>query len=322
MMTKPQANTDLKDKLELDLAQLYLREGDLQRMNGRNEAAIQDYQSCLRLRKASKFLDKYDRKIADVHYNLGLVYINLASKDDETLEDDESKPAKTDDDEKAKEAKRVLARNKSVYHFLECSKCFCGQIASICNANPESITKIEAGDLDNVAKEDDSTPKFKTTGEEDDETELPNVASSKLSIMRKRVEALINSADMTTEQREKVNDLSQLLEDIQETVDEAENSTKGVQEVTNMKAEVAALAAADGDIEPQKEGTSTTTIGFGGASSATVASAASATSVAPSAASSGTATAARPMMVVKKKKRAALQIVEEPDSKKPKAENE
>lgn len=327
MMVKPQSNGDLTEMLSLDLAQIYLREGDLQRMNGRNEAAIQDYQSCLRLRKQSKFLDKWDRKLADVHYQLGLVYINFASKDDDD-EDGANTDGKKVEDEKAKEAKRIVARNKSVYHFLECSKCFCGQIASICNADPGSVIKIQPGDLDNEANED-KTPKFKTTGEEDEEMELPKVASSKLSTMRKRVTALIASADLTTEQREKVNDLSQLLEDIQETVDEAENSTKGVQQVSNMKAEVAALAAADGDIEPLSEGNSTTTIGFGAATTTTAASAATTSSASAfasanvaAAAAAAPPAAARPMMVVKKKKRAALQTVQEPESKKPKPEAE
>ena len=70
------------------MAQVYLREGDLQRTNGRNEHAIQDYLSCLRFRLKSLMMDKYDRKIADVHYNLGLVYINVASKEDESSDNE------------------------------------------------------------------------------------------------------------------------------------------------------------------------------------------------------------------------------------------
>ena len=310
-------NTEQVQKLELDLAQICLREGDLQRMNGRNETAIHDYEACLKLRKKSPFLGVHDRKIADVHYNLGLVYINVASKDDEEEETPEGEAAAkpSEDDDRVKEAKREMARNKSVYHFLECSKCFCGQIASICDADAISITRVD----DAVGDEVGAKPKanYKTTGEEDEEMELPKVASAKLKTMRSRVTDLVsNTATLTVDQREQVEDLCQLLGDIQETVDEAENSTKGVQEVANMKAQVAALAAADGEIgESNGVDGGVTTIGFGSAS-ATAASPAVASSVAIT---SAAAVPARPMMVVKKKKRAAVQPVQEPDTKKPKA---
>ena len=306
-------NKEQLQKLELDLAQICLREGDLQRMNGRNETAIHDYEACLKLRKKSPFLGVYDRKIADVHYNLGLVYINVASKDDEEEETPEGETAAkpSGDDDRVKEAKREMARNKSVYHFLECSKCFCGQIASICDADATSITRTD----DVVGDKEDAKPKanYKTTGEEDEEMELPKVASAKLKTMRSRVADLVSSTtSLTVDQREEVEDLCQLLGDIQETVDEAENSTKGVQEVANMKAQVAALAAADGEIgESNGVDGGVTTIGFGSGSAAPAA----ASSVATSAA----AAPARPMMVVKKKKRAAVQPVQEPDTKKPKA---
>ena len=325
-------NISKKEKLELDLAQICLREGDLQRMNGRNENAIQDYEACLKLRKQSSFLGTYSRKIADVHYNLGLVYINLASKDEETLEDGEAAvpvpvPAKTTvEDELVKKAKREMFCNKSVYHFLECCKCFSGQIASICGADPKSILDVNSSDLA-LAEDARTKANYKTTGEEDDEMEDPKIASAKLQTMRGRVTDLVSTCinNLTPDQKETVNDLWQLLEDIQETVDEAENSAKGVQEVTNMKAQVAALAAADGEIGEGVDSCNndggTTTIGFGSAATSTAAQGAVAAVPVVSAASTADSTAAtaRPMMVIKKKKRAAVQPAQEPDNKKPKA---
>jgi len=325
-------NNELTDKLELDLAQIHLREGDLQRMNGRNENAIQDYQSCLRLRKKSKFLGTFDRKIADVHYNLAMVYMNLASKDDEANSENEqssntafAKASKAEDDAKVKEAKHLEALHKSMYHYLECSKCFCGQIASICNADPKTFTAVAKDDADNVASlkgEGKDVPQYKTTGQEDEEMEDPKVASSKLQTLRNRVDALVSSssASFNEEQNADVVDLCQLLEEIQETVDEAESATKGVQEVTNMKAEVAALAAADGEPGTDSKTGGTTTIGFGSASptkGVAVAAAAASASTAATAASP-----ARPMMVIKKKKRAVVQPVQQPDVKKAKPESE
>jgi tetratricopeptide (TPR) repeat protein len=292
------------EKLELDLAQVYLREGDLQRMNGRNENAVHDYQSCLRLRLKSQFIDKNDRKIADVHYNLGLVYINVASKDDETP-DAEAPKAPADD--KVKEAKRIHARNKSVYHFLECSKCFCGQIANLCHADAKALLV----NLTEESQNEDVRGKkgnFKSTGEEDDETELPDIASAKLRTLRKRVGDLVNATtELTTEQRTTIDELCELLDDIQETIDAAEESTKSVQEVTNMKAEVSAMAAAEDEVGDSTvaTGEGITTIGF-------------ASSVMPPASEN----VAYPMMMIKKKKRAAVEQVQTADNKKPKPQSE
>jgi tetratricopeptide (TPR) repeat protein len=236
------------DKLKLDLAQVLLREGDLQRLNGRYETAINDYQSCLVLREGNPLLGPYDRKIADVHYNLGLNYMMLVA---------DAKGA-TEESTDAPKSEKTLAelRSKSFHHYLACSKTLCGQIAFLCNVDSDEFLKKAEQDI----------PNFKSTGEDDDAMDHPKIVSMKLQAFRKHVLAL----QTPSEHLDIVSTLSELLDEIQETIDESENSEKGVQQVSDMKAEIsAAVAAEPGDSEDEGAATgATTTVGFGSAAAA------------------------------------------------------
>jgi tetratricopeptide (TPR) repeat protein len=252
------------DKLKLDLAQVFLREGDLQRLNGRYECAINDYQSCLGLREGNPLLGPYDRKIADVHYNLGLNYMMMVA---------DAKGASEEATDAPKSEKTLAEfRSKSFHHYLACSKTLCGQIAFLCNEESDEFLKKAEQDI----------PNFKSTGEEEDEMEHPKIVGMKLQAFRKHVMAL----KPPSEHLDVVADLSQLLDEIQETIDESENSEKGVQQVSEMKAEIsAAVAAQPGDSEDEGATDSTTTAGFG------------------SAAAAASTVAAHPVMAIKKKKK-------------------
>lgn len=248
------------DKLKLDLAQIFLREGDLQRLNGRYECAINDYQSCLGLREGNPLLGPYDRKIADVHYNLGLNYMMLVA---------DAKGATKETTDAAPKSEKTLAelRSKSFHHYLACSKTLCGQIAFLCNVDSDEFLKKAEQDI----------PNFKSTGEDDDAMDHPKIVSMKLQALRKHVLAL----QPPSEHIDIVSNLSELLDEIQETIDESENSEKGVQQVSEMKAEIsAAVAAEPGDSEDEG---ATTTVGFG------------------SAAAVASTVAANPVMAVRKK---------------------
>ena len=134
--------------------------------------------------------------------------------------------------------------------------------------NPEEIV----ADVDVV--DDQKLLPGKTTGM--DEADLKATAiSSTLAAIRARVAPLGADGD------ESVFDLKEILDEIQETIDEAESAKQAIGEVAEIKHK--AVAAAEGDGEVVNVDGSTTTIGFG----APVAAAAS--------------TAAAPMMVVRKK---------------------
>ena len=108
------------DKLNLDLAQIHLRLGDLQRANGRYHDSVSDYRNCLELRQT--ILGPYDRKVADTQYSLGLVCMMLAAEGDAQQQQQPS----------AGEAPLMISpelreeyRTKALTHYLEAAKSFC-----------------------------------------------------------------------------------------------------------------------------------------------------------------------------------------------------
>lgn len=269
MMLKKQIEDKLSNKLSLDLAQIHLRLGDLQKANGRYHDAISDYSKCLELRQP--ILGAYDRKVADTHYNLGLVYMSLgvSSKQQQQQEAAPQQPA-------IPPQLFEEYRRKALTHYLAGGKAFAGQIAFLCSASPEEITSDENVKVVGGGK---------TTGM--DEAEL---AASAISCTLKAIRARV--APLKGEDEATIFDLKEILDEIQETIDEAESAKQAIEEVSELKAQ--AQAAAEGDGEVTNMDGSTTTIGFG--------------APAPAAAA-----APATMMVVRKKKKRS----EEEDSKMP-----
>jgi tetratricopeptide (TPR) repeat protein len=263
IVVKLVASDPSNKKLVLDLAQIHMRLGDLQRYNGRYLEAVQDYLQCLELRQP--VLGPYDRKLASTHYNLGLVYMLLVSETNNPEGDGAVGTA----------ALSQEYRNKALTHYLAGGKAFAGQIAFLCGVSPEEITADAAP----------TEVKGKTTGM--DEAELSATAmSATLSAIRARVAKLSGPQD-------EIEEFKELLDEIQETMDEAESTQKAVAEVKEIKAQ--AQAAAEGDGEVVHVDGSTTSIGFG------TNPVAAAETGSPSFPSVGVAAA--PMMVVRKKKK-------------------
>lgn len=260
MLAEDGITGERKSKLQLDSAQMLLREGDLQRLNGRYTEAIHDYEACLQLRKL--LLDAFDRKIADTEYNLGLSY--MASSTELQKDDAGSDPVR----------RRVSHEHcqEGVRHFLECAKIFCGQIAVLCDEKVDSVLG---------AYKNNDKAGLKTTGLEEDSMPSRNEASQTLSGWRRSVQGLTQSEpDDGT-----VANLKQLLQEIQETIDEAERSKDAVRQASKLKAQAQEAVSTSGETQP------TTTTGFD-KPTLPDSSSAVARSGGPS-----------PMMVVKKKKK-------------------
>ncbi|KAL3928385.1 MAG: hypothetical protein SGARI_005050 [Bacillariaceae sp.] len=306
-------------KLKLDLAQILLREGDLQRMNGRYTSAIQDYSQCLELRQA--YLDKWNRKIADTQFNLGLTY--LQSSSDLQKETTEAAASSGGDGSGAPAAPttpnaQALAKEhceKGIALHVECAKTFGGILADLLGASPEGLLKTATDVTGDDAATKPATAGFKTTGLDDDmASSATTEASQNLNRLRKAVTSLVASNPaQDTVASDSVYDIQQVLDEIQETVDEAERSLDAVRQAAQIKIQAQQQAAAlsgpaDGTVVSTAEDGATTSIGFGPAS--TTSATAAAAPAAPS---------AQPMMVVKKKKKRSVE--EEQDSK-PAAEPE
>jgi hypothetical protein len=308
-------NENRTNKIKLDLSQILLREGDLQRLNGRYAEAIHDYQSCLALR-TQVLPDPYDRRIADAQFNLGLSYLTSASelqKEPSAGEEQETQPMEL--------TVRLQRSAEHVLHgiqaYVECSKVLCGKIAVFCGADPVAILS--------TTTEASSTSKpsagFKTTGLDDDNdnnnnttVQAPSDATLLLNTLRQRVSLLPPPLDQDDE--DAVENLKQFLNDIQETIDEVEPSQDAVRQASHLK--VLAQQAVDGQEVTDASTGVTTSIGFAPMSTSTSTSTSTAAAAAANpwanlpedtkpaavAAVAAVGDAAKPiMMVVKKKKK-------------------
>ena len=257
-------STNDSQDLQLDLAQIHLRLGDLQKCNGNYPGAIADYTSCLAIRQP--ILGMYHRKVAELYHLLGSVHIMLASEGDkQSVEEGE-----------VTMTPHEIEKNRSlgIQNFVACGKSLAGQIAFLCGGDPEVIT-LDASDEEQGGK---------TTGMDPEEL-AANASSRTIRAIRQRVKELHASG----EHEETIHEFKELLDEIQETIDEAETSKEGIKEVSEMKAKVHADIAASDEIT-NADG-SVTTIGFGNPTL-------EATAVAQP-----VTTSTKPMMVIKKKKK-------------------
>lgn len=276
-------------KLELDMAQVLLRLGDLQRTNGQNEAALADYQKCVLLRQ--KWLGPYDRKIADAHYNLALTYSLLVVQGDTPTspEDGSAPPAPQITPEQ-----RDLYRSQQFSHYLSCAEIFAAQSALLSGMdNVDEFLETAKSDI----------PSLKSTGDEGDRAAAEiHTTALRLKGLKKHVESLPQPT-----QEDAIHTFAttcDLLTEILETVEEARNAEQGVQQVTELKSQITAAVAAQGDVtntSADATGNTDAAPAFGSAAAAAV----SATAVQPT------------TMVVRKKKRKQPPPSEEQDSKPP-----
>ncbi|KAL3937042.1 MAG: hypothetical protein SGBAC_007768 [Bacillariaceae sp.] len=205
---KDVTNSCMKKKLELNLAQIALRSADLQRMNGRYIEAIQDYQTCLELRKLH--LEEYDRKIADCFYNIALSNFLACTELQKEATDSKNSEEGASHEKRAREH-----REAGIDLYIDCAKTLCGEIASVCGKQPSEIFY---------------SPDLKTCAE----TKTTNSASQKSETLRRwRLEISSVSPSMKGDQN--LMDLIQMLDEIQETVDEAEKSQDAIRQASMFK---------------------------------------------------------------------------------------
>ncbi|KAL7465053.1 hypothetical protein ACHAXS_005379 [Conticribra weissflogii] len=282
-------------ELVLDLALIHIRLGDLLRANGRNLDAIPDYKRALELRRC---LGKFDRAVADSHYGLASTYAESVNINESNSESES-------------EGKTRLTREEigqfqvlSLDHFLSCGVALTGLIAELCGKDPDQVTSVEDNE-GRVAK-----------AASEDVTESINVYSQTLATLRQCVKDLQPLKDSD---KERVLDLKETLDEIQEAMDANEDTEQALKDVALMKAiEIKKHATKSGDIgddvvETIGEGGITTTIGFTAPTS-------NSASITSASISSATPVSSAPMMVIKKKKKPQLQPLEQENAKRAKTE--
>lgn len=252
MMSSSSSNNNSKESPQnnyaLDLAQIYLRQGDLHKMNGRYGPAVADYQASLKYR-TQVLPCPFNRKIADAHYNLALSHMMLIAEQQQQAPTDAA-----DDTNTPLMSPAALKEHheRSIHHYLECARTFCGILAILCQQDPHEFFQK----LDNET----DTANLKTTGEEEQDNNsssnnnLDSDASRQLTKLRQHVQRNLQppSADDDLEAKAEFEEICQLLAEIQETIDEAENSVKGVHQIAEMKAEISAAASASVDDDTNK----------------------------------------------------------------------
>jgi tetratricopeptide (TPR) repeat protein len=250
-----------KDKLRADLAQVYLRQGDLLRVDSNYESAIASYIQCLKHRESNSTIAPFDRKLADVHYNLGLSYFMQVAETEIPKDETTSEM----------QGKLDAARSHGFQHYWQCSNIFAAQAVHLCGIDDP---------LAWIAQGENRITSLKSTGDEHEHE--GKIIGAKLQSIRQQLTTLVPSSE--EEGQSQLENITAILDEIQETIDEAENSEKGVHQVTEMKHQIAEAVAAQ--VQSAEEGDAG--IGFGSAVAAET-----------------TAKAQQPvtMMVVKKKKK-------------------
>jgi hypothetical protein len=225
------------DKLKADMAQILLREGDLQRQNGAYTAAVTDYKSCLSYYESSALISPFCRKVADVHCNLGAVYFNLVVDTKKGADAHDRDGNVVEIEERDRPAKIVFYRNRGFYHYYECSKTLVGMIAKIYHGNPlELFQRVENDHLSRYCYCDERSDDY------------PKSIRAKLTKLRQFLTALTTpklncTLDLIMEDTDLIRDSMAILEEIQETLDEAEKSEQGVVEAKAMRDEITALVS-------------------------------------------------------------------------------
>jgi tetratricopeptide (TPR) repeat protein len=241
-------NNPTCNQLRTDMGQILLREGDLQRQNGAYLEAITDYTNCLAYYENNNEIQPYSHKIADVHCNLGAVYFTVVVEIQKgTLDSNNETTATTSNyigttndaltltnQERDRLGKISFYRNRGFYHYYECSKTLVGIILELVSINPLDM-------FQRVSEQHSFSFSYCDEHHED----YPKMIRSTLSSLRKEVMTMIKSINISLSKdiSDRINDSLLVLEEIQETIDEAETSEQGVIEATAMKEEITTLVA-------------------------------------------------------------------------------
>lgn len=306
-----------RNLLRVDLAQIHLRLADLQMANGAYRSAMEDYTVALTIR--TELLGKYDRKVADVHYQLGVTAMMLAAEGEKSLHPSIASTAAAQPDNPlvaalgaaVAEARREdelmgsdeirMLRLDSVRHYLDCGRSFGGKVALLCGADPEEVVGKEDASRDTKGDDAESTA-YATASKslEDIRAKCADLANGKKPAAGVGGEKKTCNDDVSSCE-EALADILELLDELQETIDHTEADLRGVIQVHEMKVQMEEeVRAADDIVGGQNQASgddsgAVTTIGF-----------------APPPLEEAATFVGRSMMVVKKKekkKRVALNAV-------------
>ena len=184
-------------------------------------------------------------------------------------------------------------REKSARHYVQSSRILAGLIGIMCGQNPDDIAAADCN-LESIDDKKMSSESSKVSSK-DEEVSVQAQASEALKVIRNRVS---NLKPLDSRDSEKFHDLREMLDEIQEALDTAEEDKEGLRDITLMrkKAEEDANKSDEPNNAKSMEESGSTTIGFGQAFASESANNSFTTCTKQSA-------QAAPMMIVKKKKK-------------------
>lgn len=333
--SNPQLTLDQRNELLLDLAQVHVRLGDLQRQDDKSESCIADYERALQLRK--RVLGVFDKKVADCHFSLGQAYAEAPTRAQERDgrvndfveglgggldsgggQDDDaagSSSSSTMTNERTAEYRRL-----SLEHYLVCGHSFSGILATMCDTE---YPFRELSTMD-VLSYYTLSPVLHAVVREQSKSMTTTDYTKTMLKLRNFVSTLVlpSSHYLSSSHKQSViefNNIKEIMDEIQEAMDSAEETECGLRSLSKMKANAKSGGGGGGADEVVGGGGSSdgavTTIGFGCPNPNVSASVFGSTSIGGGGGTSATATmmttngiaasAAPPptMMIVKKKKK-------------------
>jgi len=257
---KKSCDDSMSKEMLLDLAQIHSRLGDLSRHNGHYESTIRDYEICCSQRRQCLGVDNngiWDRRIADVEYCLGVAYLLRASEAEKNLLSQEESDASTTAEEQtgisatanvASKApnddnetnKPMLSpqeiqemREKSMRHYLETGSIIGGIIGTLCGKIPADMGFVEDKQL-LIDYNNEGKPLFLDDKKASSSTESP--LNVKISLAFQTIRNRVSNLDpVEIEDAPKVEDLREMLDEVQETIDTCEKDREGLRDVTKMR---------------------------------------------------------------------------------------
>lgn len=191
-------------------------------------------------------------------------------------------------------------RKKSARHYVQCARILAGLIGIMCGKDPSEIAAADSNLENNENKKPRAIEETKDSDVKENLT-VQDQASAAINKIRNRISKL-NARD--TNDNERVHDLREMLDEIQETIDNAEKDKEGLRDLGLMRKK--AEEDAKKCDEPEAQPGSITSIGFG-KEKPSVADFVTAKKVSLATSSPRgpvtTSSDAVPMMVVKKKKK-------------------
>ena len=317
-----------RNELLLDLAQVHVRLGDLQRQDDKSDSCIADYERALRLRK--RVLGVFDKKVADCHFSLGQAYAEAPTRAKERegrvdafVEDLGGGGGGGDgvgqvEDEGAAAAgnaagmtneRKAEYRRLSLEHYLACGHSFAGILATICDAE---YPFRESSTMDILSYK--FGPVLHAVAREESKSMSTTDYTSTMSKLRQFVSTLVLPSSHLSSSNTPIviefNNIKEILDEIQEAMDSAEETESGLRSLSKMKAN--AKSGGTDKVGGSSSDGAVTTIGFGStnlnlstsAFGSTTNGCGGTTATKTMMTTNGIATAAPPtMMIVKKKKK-------------------